>query len=211
MVVMIGVVFTTIVRLRLVKEGRSLTGGFKPDSVGAKIVGAPNGGATRQKPKKASRCSIFSTICRMNFCHVIDNLSGSLSHCHAKPRCPHLCCRCLVALFRFSLPPTAFKGSALRAIAFNQTYEWQEVIQLQASQGTVPGRPSTLLVDLMGSGKKKKAAAYQDGGLLPGIDLSHLMPDTPTTMTVPLKREGKRGLELVGELELALNFALIDQ
>ena len=57
----------------------------------------------------------------------------------------------------------------------------------------VTGRPGTMLLDLYGSGKKKKAAAYQPDSMLPGIDLCNMLPDTPTSMTVPLKREGKRG------------------
>lgn len=85
------------------------------------------------------------------------------------------------------------------------------MIQLQAAASpSQPGRPGTLLLDLF-SGKKQKCAAFVPGAILPGIDLSQLEPDKPTPMVVPLMKEGRKGLEKVGELQLSLNFALIDQ
>ena len=87
--------------------------------------------------------------------------------------------------------------------------DFNEMIQLQASQGTKESRPSRMLIDCM-SGKKIKASAYD--GNEKGYDISHLEPDVPGDMTLTLKKEGKKGaLEKVGEITISCSFALIDQ
>ena len=50
---------------------------------------------------------------------------------------------------------------------------FNEMIQLQASEGKTKSRPSSILIDCM-AGKKVKASAYD--GDTKGVDISHLEP-----------------------------------
>eukprot|EP01051_Picozoa_sp_SAG22_P013519 SAG22_NODE_1525_length_4227_cov_3.189196_2_plen_886_part_00 len=87
--------------------------------------------------------------------------------------------------------------------------DFNEMIQLQASQGKKESRPSRIQIDAL-KGKNVKASAYD--GTEKGYDISHLEPDTPSDMTLVMKKQGKKGaLEVVGEITVNMSFALIDQ
>lgn len=120
----------------MVHQGASLTGGVKPESVDAKIVGAPHGGNTRSAEAAASRHSAahFSNSTAARRCRLASPSVPSRRRAAGLEK--ELCRRSKPKKVS-TVPPSAFKGSAMRATAFGQVYDWKEAIQLQASQGPV--------------------------------------------------------------------------
>ena len=83
---------------------------------------------------------------------------------------------------------------------------WNEMIQLQASQGAVESRPNTLNLTVM-KGKKITGVAFAAGASEPGIDLSTMLPDVPIPMTAVLKvQDKKKGWVEKGSIKVTCNF-----
>lgn len=83
---------------------------------------------------------------------------------------------------------------------------WNEMIQLQASQGEVESRPATLNLTVM-KGKKITGVAFAKGATEPGIDMSTIIPDVPVPMEAILKvQDKKKGWIEKGSIKIQANF-----
>ena len=84
---------------------------------------------------------------------------------------------------------------------------WNEMIQLQAAQGSVEARPNTLNLTVK-KGKKITGVAFKNSAATePGIDLSDLVPDVPVPMQAVLKvQDKKKGWVEKGSIKVQANF-----
>lgn len=88
---------------------------------------------------------------------------------------------------------------------------WNEMIQLQASQGEVESRPNTLNLTVK-KGKKITGVAFaKSSSTEPGIDMSTMLPDVPVPMQAVLKvQDKKKGWVEKGSIKIQANFVSDD-
>jgi hypothetical protein len=89
---------------------------------------------------------------------------------------------------------------------------WNEMIQLQASQGEVESRPNTLNLTVK-KGKKITGVAFEKSSSTePGIDMSTMLPDVPVPMQAVLKvQDKKKGWIEKGSIKIQANFVSDDR
>jgi hypothetical protein len=89
---------------------------------------------------------------------------------------------------------------------------WNEMIQLQASQGEVESRPNTLNLTVK-KGKKITGVAFEKSSSTePGIDMSTMLPDVPVPMQAVLKvQDKKKGWVEKGSIKIQANFVSDDR